>query len=432
MTRLAVAWRSVPVVWRRAVVATAVLWLVATVVVVAATGTLPANDPTVVPATDGFRGWQPPPTNAAGTELVRTGLVRFDALWYLAIAADGYPTTTAVPQAAAFFPGYPLLVAALGALLGGRLVLAATVVSLLSCVAALAGLQRLAQVVVASAEPEPAGGHDLAGDLAGGIDDATHGDARDDVVARRTVLVAVTFPTAFFLVAPYAEPLFLACAVWSLVLATRDRVLLATLLAAAATLVRPVGALLVVPLALGVIGSAGWWPGDLRAVVRRALPAVGVATALGLLAVVGQVRWDDPLAVVHAQAAWQRGLTAPWISAWDAVRFALGDLGAGFTGYHLLDLLVVGVAGWGVVALARLRQWPLVLHAVANLGLWLTQAFPSRPLLSAPRFALVVPAVLLGLAAATRRATVERAWLPLAGVLFGIHLTLFTRWWFVF
>jgi hypothetical protein len=166
--------------------------------------------------------------------------------------------------------------------------------------------------------------------------------------------------------------------------------------------------------------------------VRRLLPVIGVATALGALALAGLLRYDDPLAVVHAQAAWQRDLTAPWTSAWAAVRFAVTDLGAGSRGYHLLDLLVVGVAGWGVVALARRRQWPLVLHAVANLGLWLTQAFPSRPLLSAPRFALVVPAVVLGLASATGRPAVERAWLPIAGGLFAIHLVLFTRWWFVF
>jgi hypothetical protein len=74
----------------------------------------------------------------------------------------------------------------------------------------------------------------------------------------------------------------------------------------------------------------------------------------------------------------------------------------------------------------------LVAHAAANLLLWLLQPFPSRPLLSTPRFALVVPAVLLGLAVAVERPSRERVWLPVAGVLFALHLALFSRWWFVF
>ncbi len=60
------------------------------------------------------------------------------------------------------------------------------------------------------------------------------------------------------------------------------------------------------------------------------------------------------------------------------------------------------------------------------------QSFPSRPLLSTPRFALVVPGVLIGLAVATERPSRERLWLPVAGALFALHLALFSRWWFVF
>jgi hypothetical protein len=349
---------------------------------------------------------------------VGTGLVRFDALWYLAIAADGYPATAGVPQAAAFFPGYPALVAALGALLGGRLVLAAHLVSVVACVVALAGLQRLAGLAGLAAAP--------------GLAAARGTDPED--LHRRTVLVTVVFPTAFFLVAPYAEAVFLATAVWGLVLAARRRPWLAALLVLAATLTRPVGALLVVPLVLGVVRgtTVDRAASTRRLLVERLVPAAGAGVALAALGLHGWARWGDPLAVVNAQSAWQRDLTAPWDSAVWAVRFALEDLGGGFSGYHLLDLLVVGAAVVGVVALARRQQWPLVAHAAANLLLWLVQPFASRPLLSAPRFALVVPGVLLGLAVAIERPSRERVWLPVAGALFALHLALFSRWWFVF
>lgn len=425
-------WHRVPTVWRRALLATAALWLASMVVVVVAAGTIPAREAVDVAPSAGFGGWSAPPVDASGGELLGSGLVRADALWYLAIAADGYPSTTTAPQAAAFFPGYPALVAGLGALLGGRLVLAAQLVSLLACVVALAGLQRLAGLVGVGGGVRVGGEVGVGG--VGGVGAAPDAAPDADGLGRRTVLVTVVFPTAFFLVAPYAEALFLATAVWGLVLAARRRPWLAALLTLAATLTRPVGALLVVPLLLGVVRGTAVErpPSTVRWLVERLVPAAGAGAALAALGVYGWARWDDPLAVVHAQSAWQRDLAAPWDSVVWAVRFALEDLGAGFSGYQLLDLLVVIAAVGGVVALARRREWPLVAHAAANLLLWLVQPFPSRPLLSTPRFALVVPGVLLGLAMAVERPSRERVWLPVAGALFALHLALFSRWWFVF
>lgn len=428
-----------PPPWRRAALATAALWLASMAVVVVAAGTLPVRETVDVPADVGFAGWTAPAPDAAGAELLGSGLVRFDALWYLAIAGDGYPSTTDAPQAAAFFPGYPAVVAGLGAVLGGRLVLAAQLVSLLACVAALAGLQRLVVLLAAAGARHARDAHYADAHYADAHDTpGTRHDHDDHVdLARRTVLVTVLFPTAFFLVAPYAEALLLACGVWALVHAVRGRPWLAALLVAAATLTRPVGALLVVPLLLGVVArhedAATHDDRGVRGLIAaRGVPATGAVVALAGIALFGWLRWDDPLAVVHAQASWQRSLAAPWDSVVDAVLFAVSDLGAGLTGYHLLDLVVVGAAVGGAGVLVARRQWPLVAHAAANLLLWLAQVFPSRPLMSAPRFALVVPGVLAGLALVTGRRSVERVWLPVSAGLLALHLALFSRWWFVF
>lgn len=399
--------------WRDAIVAVALLWAVTMLVVVVATGALPAREAVAVAPAPGFGGWAAPPVDASGLELLRTGLVRHDALWYLAIASDGYPTTTAVPQAAAFLPAYPALVAGVAALLGGRLVLAGLLVAFVATVASVVGMQR------------------LAGLLRGA----------DGSRSRRTTVTLVTllFPTSFFLLAPYAESLLLATSVWALVLAAEDRPVASAGLAALATVARPTGALLALPLLLGVVAARRpprrWWR-DRAArteVVRRQLvPASGVALGGITLLLYGAVLWGDPLAVVNAQDGWQRAARFPLATLWDAVRFGLDALGGGATVYHLLDVVVLGMTLTGTVVLARRREWPLVLHALASMVLWLSQPFPGRPLMSTPRFALAVPAVVLGLAALADGDGLRRAVVPLSAVLFAVHLVLFTRWWYVF
>ena len=403
-------------VWRRAGAAVAVLWVVTMLVIVVATGSVEAAAPVGVDPVDGFGGWPVPPVDATGLELLRTGLLRFDALWYLAIAADGYPATAEVPQAAAFLPGYPAVVAGVAALLGGRLVIAGLLVSFVATVASIVGLQRLAGLLT------------------------TPGTGDRAALQSATTVVALTFPTAFFLLTPYAESLLLATAVWALVLAVDDRPFASAALAAAATVTRPVGVLLVVPLLLGVVARnrtpSGWWrDGDGRRHVlrRHVVPASGVGLGgVGLLAH-GWIGWGDPFAVVAAQEGWQRTTTFPLRTLWDGLRYGLDALDGGATVYHLLDVLVFVLTVTGVAVLVRRREWPLVAHALVSVGLWLAQPFLGRPLMSTPRFALAVPAVVLGLAVLVARGEGwTRAIVPVSAVLLAVHLVLFTRWSFVF
>ena len=79
-----------------------------------------------------------------------TPLVRWDALWYLAIAQDGYSGDDALSaeKRAAFFPLYPLLVRGVGTLFGGShaaLLLAAYLVSLAAFLVAIAGMWAIAR-----------------------------------------------------------------------------------------------------------------------------------------------------------------------------------------------------------------------------------------------------------------------------------------------
>jgi len=71
--------------------------------------------------------------------------------------------------------------------------------------------------------------------------------------ADRSVWAVMLFPSAFVLVWAYSEALFLIFAVGSLLAARRDRWLIAGALAAFAALTRPLGVLLVLPLAIEAV-----------------------------------------------------------------------------------------------------------------------------------------------------------------------------------
>ncbi len=83
-------------------------------------------------------------------QAIFTALQRNDANWYLRLATTGYHGN---PMSPAFFPGYPLAIRAVSLLTGGHPLLAATVVSNLSLLAALIFLYSL--TAAAHREHEP-------------------------------------------------------------------------------------------------------------------------------------------------------------------------------------------------------------------------------------------------------------------------------------
>src|SRR5205085_9269424 len=111
-------------------------------------------------------------------------LARWDAVWYLGIAAHGYEH--AASGQAAFFPLYPLLVRGLGELgggSGGALLIASYLVSLGAFGCALYLLYRLVELELGRR------------------------------VARTALLLLALFPASLYFGAPYSESLFLLASV---------------------------------------------------------------------------------------------------------------------------------------------------------------------------------------------------------------------------
>ncbi len=309
-----------------------------------------------------------------GTTLVER-LTSWDGAWLLSIARHGYTDlpadhvdafgnrTPVTPYG--FFPGYPLLVSAVGSLTGGDLVAAGLVVSLVAGIGSAYGLTALAAAVP--------GGSRRAG-LA-------------------LVALFAAMPMGVVLSMAYTEALFCALAVWALVGVLREDWLLAGVCAFGAGLVRPTGnavaaAVVLAALAAVVARRGGWrpWAGAL-------LAGAGI---LGYLAYVGVQAgsWDG----------WFRIQREGWGWYFDGGRgtadFVAGVLGGGD---RLFDVVVVAaliatIVLFVICAAMRL-PWPLLVYALVVLvTVWGTEGLMNAKLrLLVPAFVLLVP-VAIGLA----------------------------------
>jgi Mannosyltransferase (PIG-V) len=331
---------------------------------------------------------------------------RWDSYWFIQIARDGYGVQE---QAAAFYPGYPALLAVVGRALAGHYVPAGIVVSLLASAAAFVLLQRLAEQLVGA-------------------------DA-----AFRSVLFLAFFPTTFFLSAVYSEALFLLLAVAMFLLAERGRLYEAAVLAGLAWLTRPTGLALLPALAVFALRDRGPW---------RSLPVLLVPPALfAVFPVVLRAQTGEALRFLHVETQWDRSLS-PYgplegvyrgaQAAWAGVRQLLQGSDerwfwvqesadrVAVMNIELFALLVL-FSVLTVVAWRRLGA-PYGLFAASSLALPLAVPTQAYPLLSLSRFGVVVFPLFIALAllaSTPRRAALVTG---TSAILLGVHLTQWALW----
>ena len=154
---------------------------------------------------------------------------RWDTPRYLDIVQNGYSYVPGYDRNnVAFYPLYPLTIAALAPIVGSPLV-AGLLISNLCCLAALVLLYRLVL-------------------LKGG----------DDAVAARTVFYIAVFPTAIFFFAAYTESLFLLLSVACATFALRRQWLWAGVVGALASATRATGFLLAILVGFEWLDAQGW------------------------------------------------------------------------------------------------------------------------------------------------------------------------------
>lgn len=270
----------------------------------------------------------------------------WDARHYIEVATIGYVD----PARSVILPALPLLLA-IGSFLAPPLVVG-MMLSMLATVAAAIALHRLARL-----------------------------DGGDRRVARGAVIALSVFPTSFALVPPYTEPLFLAFAAWSYLLARRADWVGAGVLGLLAALTRLPGVLLLPALLVELRGR----PRSPR-MLALGLIAVGPLVYAG----VNWIAYGDPLFFLDIQREVFRVETVP---PWQSLGPLLGSVSApraepGWLTVYLapfLALLVLAATTiWAVVS-PRGRAGYAV-YAGLSLLMFVSVSWP----ISVPRYILGV------------------------------------------
>jgi hypothetical protein len=258
----------------------------------------------------------------------------------------------------------------------------------------------------------------------------TRSELSDDL-ARRAVLYAAVFPTAFFFLAPYSESLFLLLVLLSIWSARRSRWALAGTAGALAALTRNIGVVLVPVL---VVEAVNQWlerrrdHAPVKEVLWSLLPAVG----LGAYLLYWHMFSGDWLAPLHQQANWQRELANPLVTLGRGTEEAFRFLGIYPGGYHTLDwLITVPVLGAGIYAAIRLRP-AYGIYAAAALLVPLASLFAARPLIAYSRYALPVFPIYWAFAKWTEgRRVAHEVLVAVSAALLGLMTLLFVNWYYV-
>ena len=363
---------------------------------------------------------------------------RWDSAWYLVIARFGYRPDLGHYTAprTAFFPLYPLGLKAIS-WLGAPPVLAGVLLSIAALGLGLYGIHRLTTLELGA-----------------------RGVARPAEAARLAVLLTAFGPMAFFFSAVYSESLFLALSVGLFWSARSGRWALVGVLGALAAATRSAGIVLLLPaLMLYLYGPRLDRPPDfVRSPARRLLPVyrlrrnvlwiallpAGVAFyGLGLA-----LGGGDAFAPLHAQDVWGRHFAGPYLGIWDGLKaafegarqllsfqrqtiyFKQGEGSPTVAAAHNLTLFAFLLLAIPLFV-AALRRLPLAYfaYAVAALALPLSYPVSSQPLMSLPRFPIVLfPLTIAGGAWLAEHPRAVRPLLAGSAVLMAFFLAQFATW----
>jgi Mannosyltransferase (PIG-V) len=360
-------------------------------------------------------------------DLLAGPAARWDASWYLVIAHYGYRPDLVPFTAArsAFFPLYPLGIRGLAGL-GLAPVLAGVLISLVAFALALYGVHRLAALELGAP------------------------------VARVAVLLTAFAPMAFYFSAVYTESLYLALSVGVFWSARNGRFMWAGVLGALAAATRNSGVLLLAPVLLlyfhgpredrlaDVPGARLFRYRPRRDALWLLLIPLGVGAYLLYLGVAG----GDALMPFHVQGVWHRSFAGPFAGVWDGLVAGFDGLRQLLSGqshhvyfaptqgspmiaaeHNVLLLVFLLLAVPALVGVWRRLPGAYVLYALAALALPLSTPVLSQPLMSLPRFLVVLfPLTFWAAAWLEPRPRLTRGVLVFSALLMALFVAQFSTW----
>jgi hypothetical protein len=252
----------------------------------------------------------------------------WDSGWYFDIASRGYYFNPNGQSSIAFFPLYPMLMRAVAWPLGGSekmIWLAGILVSCTAFVLALLAFHRLTERMVGDRE-----------------------------AARRAVLYLTVFPFSFFFSRVYAESIFLLTTVMAVSRAFDGRWWRAGLWGALATVARPNGILIGLPLACMALAGRP----AARELARRFAALLLIPLALAGYCAYVYTLSGDPLAWLSAQKHWGYSLGHP---PWEQLLKMIGRFTKhGLYDYFFLSAMTPYRLFHGIVALIFLGLTPAI------------------------------------------------------------------------
>ena len=333
---------------------------------------------------------------------------RWDSEWLLLIAQEGYDVGDHLSglgvayegsAAAGFLPLYPILIRALAPVCGP--IAAGVLISNICLFLSLVLLDRLVRLEVGGERGETAG-----------------------VAACAALLL---YPSSLFLSAVYSESLFLVLSLGAFLAARSGHFPAAGVCGGLATLTRPFGILLVVPLVWE------WWLWRNRA---DDAPSRRVRTLNGLWLVMppvaissylffSRLTFGDSLALLHRQERWRGGLSGPWrafVRWWEAGPSVHGAHGSTVE----LVIALVCLAMFAVMVRRLRPSYTLYSGAALALALGSTLwSFSRRVVTLFPVF------ILIGVAWSDGRRCLPTLYAFVGGTLGGLFMALFANWWWV-
>ena len=297
------------------------------------------------------------PISGGVGELILGCWQRFDTLWYLRIATQGYAPDDG---STVYFPLYPLLIRVLGEVFLDNYLVAALVISNVAYIGVLFCLYELTEYEFGGAS------------------------------ARRSTLYLAIFPTAFFFLAAYTESLFLLLTLAAFLCARDKRWWLAGALGFLASLTRLQGVVLLPPLLYMYLRDREFRLSRLGPELMALLLFPG--GALLFIAYQYLVVGSAPL-----MSTYQTHLYAQFVWPWDNIIATVQKiLSPEGTFVNLLNLSMTGVfLAMTVLSFRRLpRQYGI--YMAVTMFVLLLRRTTLQPLVSMSRYVLVLfPAFML-------------------------------------
>ena len=320
-----------------------------------------------------------------------SGILKLWDVWdsdsYIAIAKNWYPKTTDLSHMKdyVFLPLYPLLMK-LVAFAADNYLVAGLIVSNVSLFVACYYMYKLARL------------------------------DSDEPAALRSIKYLLLFPTAFILSGVLTESLFLALSLACYYYARKGNWLASGVLGALASITRPYGIVILVPMALEYLRSINF---DIRKATISAaamlLPPLGMA----LLMAYDYSMTGDFLAFIHAQTLWYFSLRVPLIEL--LKRFVMLGNDGRFNAAFTVAVLLLLLAGYRKIGISQLTYGLLliVIPLCSIASAW-----------SMSRYALVVFPLFLILAGYAENRKVDLALTVGLALAQGLLMASWTTWGF--